>query len=217
MSASWTGLLAWTPYLLEGFAVNLLIATTSMGIGTLAGSALALLGFARWPLLVRATERLIRTLSHLPTLALMFYVATLAPAEWHWTALGLTLPIPLWFKAALALSLPATVFTAWNLRAAVLAWRQGERAAALLFLPNWLGTFVIGLLASTTASMIGVSELVAHCGVVINAAPGIGVAAVYAWGSAFFVVFCSVASALLGGLRRALSRRFNASRAGVPG
>lgn len=208
-------LITWTPFLLEGFGWNLLMACASMTMGSVAGAALAMLRFCTWPGVARGVYLLTRWMGHLPAMVLLFYFATLIPAQMV-LPLGLgVLPVPLWFKAALALAPTATAFTAWNLHASVLAWRAGQRQAAMLFVPNWLGTFLIGVLASTTGSLIGVSELVARSGVVINATGQAHMMAVYAWASGFFIVFCTGAAWCLGRLRSGLARRFDAPPAGV--
>lgn len=208
-------LITWTPYLLEGFGWNLLVACASTAMGSVAGGVLAMLRFCRWPGVERTVQLLTRWMGHVPSMVLLFYFATLTPAQVV-LPLGLgVLPVPLWFKASLALASTATAFTAWNLHASVLAWRAGQRQAAMLFVPNWLGTFLIGVLASTTASLIGVSELVARSGVVISAAGEAHMMAVYAWASGFFIVFCSGAAWLLGRLRLGLARRFDAPPPGA--
>lgn len=203
-------LITWTPYLLAGFGWNLLIACASTAMGSAAGGALALLRFCTWPGVARGVYLLTRWLSHVPSMVLLFYLASLIPAQVV-LPLGLgVVPVPLWFKASLALASTATAFTAWNLYASIVAWRAGQHQSAMLFVPNWLGTFLIGVLASTTASLIGVGELVARSGVVINASGQVHMMAVYAWASGFFIAFCCSAAWLLGLLRNTLSRRYGA-------
>ncbi len=201
-------LITWTPYLLEGFGWNLLIACASTVMGSVVGAALAMLRLSTWPGVARGVFLLTRWMGHVPSMVLLFYFATLIPAQVV-LPLGLgVLPVPLWFKASLALASTASVFTAWNLHASIVAWRAGRRQAAMLFIPNWLGTFLIGVLASTTGSLIGVSELVARSGVVINATGQVHMMVVYAWASGFFIVFCCSAAWLLGRLRLGLAHRF---------
>lgn len=205
----------WTPFLLRGMGWNLLIGVASVLLGSTFGGALALLRLSPWPLLRRLGLVCNTLLGHAPTMVVLFYVASLMPSRLD-TPLG-ALAVPLWFKAALALSSVVAAFVAWNLYAAVLSWRRGDRATAILFVPNWLGIFIIGVLASTTASLIGVSEVVARAGVAIAAAGNQHMLATYGGVCAFFVLFCSAVAWAVERGRRALVRRFSASPGPSPG
>jgi polar amino acid transport system permease protein len=207
MSATLELLLAWTPYLLEGFARNVGIATLATLLGTVAGAALALLRLAD----VRGVSWLARPVTsffqNVPTLVLMFYLATLLPQQLA-LPFGLgTLAVPPWLKAALGLAGSPLGFTAWNAHSAVLAWRRGDRRTALLFVPNWLGGFLITLVASSTASLLGVDELIGRCNTVIKATSAEALVPVYLYACACFLVVGSLAHAALGRLKHALLRR----------
>lgn len=208
-------LVRWTPFLLQGMGWNLLIGVVAVLLGTALGGAIVLLRLSRWALVRRTGLLCNQLMGHAPTLVVLFYVASLMPSMLH-TPLG-SVAVPLWFKASLALASTAAAFVAWNLHAAVLSWRQGDRAMAVLFVPNWLGIFIIGVLASTTASLIGVSEVVARAGVAINAAGNQHLLATYAWTCSLFVLFCGSVAWAVGRGRRALVRRFSASPAPSPG
>ena len=60
-------------------------------------------------------------------------------------------------------------FVSDGLFAAMRDWRAGRHAASLLFVPSWTSYFVIILMASSTASVIGVGEIVSRCNTVIGA------------------------------------------------
>ena len=80
---------------------------------------------------------------------------------------------------------------------------------ALLFVPAW-GTFLlIVVIASSTASIIGVGELVSRSNSVVNAVsdPGL-LLPVYLLAMLVFFAFCYPLVALLERLRRGLVRRY---------
>ncbi len=123
-------LMTWAPFLLEGFALNVLIATCATVIGTLLGGLLALLRFSRSSLVVMAADRVSSFFRNIPTLVLMFYLATLIPNEVA-VSETLTIEIPKWLKAAIAMCASPLGFTSWNLHTAMLLWKAGNRSTAI--------------------------------------------------------------------------------------
>ena len=140
-----------------------------------------------------------------PTLVLIFYLATLVPNT-LWIGSS-SISIAPWLKAAIALAASPLGFTAWNLQTSIIAWRSGDRRAALLFIPNWMEAFVITLLASSTASLVGVSELLGRCNAVIASSGSGTMLPVYFYGSCVFFVFCSLINFSLDRLKQALFLR----------
>lgn len=195
-------LLTWTPFLLEGFAWNIAIALVAMGLGSGLGALCALAQLSRRTGVARLARNLSAFARGVPTLVLIFYLATLVPNS---VSIGpLAIGIPPWLKAAIALSASPLGFTAWNLHTAILAWQAGNRQAALLFVPNWMGSLLITLLASSTASLVGVSELLGRCNTVVTASGAETMLPVYLYGSAIFFVFCSTLNRAVTLLRRRL-------------
>lgn len=197
----------WTPYLLGGFAENLRIAVSASLIGTLLGAMLGLLTLSRfrwmrWP--AGLASNLVRGL---PTLVLLFYVATLMPSTLTLPGGGATLSIPLWFKAAIALAGSPLALTIWNMQASAQAWRDGDQQRALLFLPNWMNSFTITLLTTSIASLIGVDELVSRANTVISVTGHHAMIPVYLYASLFFLAASLVLSVMIDQLRRLLRRR----------
>lgn len=197
----------WTPYLLGGFAENLRIAVSASLIGTLLGAMLGLLTLSRfrwmrWP--AGLGSNLVRGL---PTLVLLFYVATMMPSTLTLPVGGVTLSIPLWFKAAIALAGSPLALTIWNLQASAEAWRDGDQQRALLFLPNWMNSFTITLLTTSIASLIGVDELVSRANTVISVTGHHAMIPVYLYASLFFLAASLLLSVLIDQLRRLLRRR----------
>ena len=207
MSGMFEVLWTWTPFLLGGFGWNVAIAVLATLIGTLLGGLLAMAQFSHSRPVTRVVGGAVSFFRNVPSLVFLFYVATLIPNQLQF---GETLVhVPDWLKAALALAASPTGFTALNLHTSVLHWRQGRRRAAMLFIPNWLGGFLITLLASSTASLVGVNELVGRCNTVITATGTTYLFPIYVYALCIFFAFCYPVSLALGWLRQAMVRRFS--------
>ena len=167
----------WTPLLAEGFLFNLLISFFAMLVGTVAG---VLLGFARISLrpAVRGPSWIVvQFFRNAPWLVLLFFVMFLLPFEFH--VGGTTIPFPDWIKATLGLALPIMANVAEILRGAVqsIPTAQWDAARSLAFsrrqtlwkiilpqcvkrmLPPWMNWYAILTMATTLASIVGVSEV----------------------------------------------------------
>jgi polar amino acid transport system permease protein len=170
-------LVKWTPLLVTGFLFNLLISFCAMLAGTVAG---VLLGWARISLRrpVRAVSWIVvQFFRNAPWLVLLFFVMFLLPFEFH--VAGTTIPFPDWIKATLGLALPIMANVAEILRGAVqsIPTAQWEAARSLAFsrrqtlwkvilpqcvkrmLPPWMNWYAILTMATTLASIVGVSEV----------------------------------------------------------
>jgi polar amino acid transport system permease protein len=200
-------LFAWTPYLLGGFAWNLAIAVLAAIIGTAVGALLTVAMFSERTALAASGRSFASFLRNVPTLVLMFYLATLIPGEVSWFDGAIAFEFPVWLKAALALAASPAGFTAWNLHSSICAWRERRRRAALLFLPNWLAGFLIVLLASSTASLLGVSELVGRCNTIIGATGSRNMLSIYLYASAIYSLAGLLISRSVDWLRAAVVQR----------
>jgi polar amino acid transport system permease protein len=198
-------LLTWSPFLLQGFVWNIIIAAVAVGLGSSLGALCALLSLSLRPGVARAAQAVTAFSRAVPSLVLIFYLATLVPNT-LWIGSS-SISIAPWLKAAIALAASPLGFTAWNLQTSIIAWRSGDRRAALLFIPNWMGAFVITLLASSTASLVGVSELLGRCNAVIASSGSGTMLPVYFYGSCVFFVFCSLINFSLDRLKQALFLR----------
>jgi polar amino acid transport system permease protein len=182
-NASVLGLIIkWTPLLAKGFGFNLLISAMAMLVGTVAG---LLLGFARISLMapVRGTSWIVvQFFRNAPWLVLLFFVMFLLPFEFRIGAL--TVPFPDWIKATLGLALPIMANFAEIVRGAVqsIPSAQWEAARSLAFsrrqilwqiilpqcikrmLPPWMNWYAILTMATTLASIVGVSEVMTIVG-----------------------------------------------------
>jgi polar amino acid transport system permease protein len=191
-------LAAWTPWLLGGFVWNIVISVTAQTIGTFVGYLLARSRTSSRVALARATTVVTELMRNTPTFVFQFYLVFMLPDK---VTMPFNLPsvaFPSWLKAALALSLAVAGFTSDSLTEA-LSRHHGQRRQALArFLPVWSGYFVIVVMASSTASVIGVSELVSRCTTVINASGTTDMMLwVYLYAMAWFFVFCFCSTRLI--------------------
>jgi len=175
-------IIKWTPLLAQGFGFNLLISAMAMLLGTVAG---LLLGFARISLLapVRGSSWIVvQFFRNSPWLVLLFFVMFLMPFEFRIGAL--TVPFPDWIKATLGLALPIMANFAEIVRGAVqsIPTAQWDAARSLAFsrrqtlwqiilpqcvkrmLPPWMNWYAILTMATTLASIVGVSEVMTIVG-----------------------------------------------------
>jgi ABC-type amino acid transport system permease subunit len=157
-------LAGWTPFLAGGFAGNLLIASVAMLAGTAVG---CLLGRGRDAgRLARSVPELATGLCrNVPSFVLMFYVALVLPVEVDWA--GSVIAVPLRAKAALALTIPVIGFASDQYLAFRRQRRRGLDGAGAIYLAAWLQYFLIVLMATATASVIGVDEIVGRANRVI--------------------------------------------------
>lgn len=180
---------SWTPYLAGGFGWNIIVSVVAMSVGTVLGAGLAygrldgpcgLAGLARG---ATAASR------NVPTFVFLFYLAFLVPNE---VALGgLVLPVPAWMKAALALAVAVVGYVSDTLGLALAERRAGRPEAMLLFLPAWMTYFLIIVMASSTASVIGVSEIVSRANTVIGATGREDLMVwIYLYAMLWFLAFC---------------------------
>ncbi|WP_195822715.1 hypothetical protein [Roseobacter sp. MH60115] len=159
-------LLTHTGYLAGGFGTNLLISVLSMAMGTGVGGVL---GWLRARRVVGAGQ-----LAHLgtnvcrnvPSFVLLFYMASMIPSEV--TIGGTIMAVPLWIKATLALTFPVIGFTSDQARGYFEQRRTGVTGAGETFWVAWVQYFLIIIMASATASVIGADEIVGRANIIIS-------------------------------------------------
>lgn len=199
-------LLAWTPFLAGGFAWNILISLVAMAIGTVLGAVLARLRLSGRKSLARASLVVTELTRNIPTFVFLFYLAFLIPAEFEIS--GQIHVFPAWLKAALALSVAVVGFVSDNLFVAWQHWRNHNHAAALLFVPSWTMYLLIIVMASSTASVIGVGEIVSRCNIIIAAVGGDETMLwVYAYAIGYFFIFCFPLNWTMGHVKKRLLAR----------
>lgn len=203
-----TVLRQWSPFLAKGFLWNILISVVAMSTGTLLGWWFAAMRASARPALARTSGALTEFMRNVPTFVFQFYLVFILPVEFTLPLLHVTVPIPAWLKAALALAMAVTGFVSDNLLAAIREWRNGHHSDAMLFIPNWANYFVIIVMASSTASVIGVGELVSSCNTVINASGKTQMILwVYLYAMLWFFAFCYPVARAMGAVRGYIQRR----------
>ncbi len=199
----------WTPFLGQGFLWNILISAVTMAIGTPLGLMLARLRLSesRIGTALTAAARLP------PTFVLIYYLAYVLPPQV--TVGEVSLSLPGWLKASLALSVAVAGFVSDNALSAFRHHRRGETVEALYFIPAWTTYFLIIVMASSTASVIGVPEIVQRANTVIAAVgePG-AIIWVYVYTMLWFLAFCWPLARLMGHAKERLATRAG-SRAGA--
>ncbi|MDE0057762.1 MAG: SpoIIE family protein phosphatase [Defluviicoccus sp.] len=160
-------LITWTPYLAVGFGWNMLVSLVAMAIGTVLGAALAALRGGRIRRVSQGASALTLVAASAPTFVMLFYLAYMVPGSF--VVFGIAFTVPVWLKASLALSIAVAGFVSDNALAALRHLRRGQTTEALLFLPSWTNYFLIIVMASATASVIGVPEMVFRVDTVIAA------------------------------------------------
>ena len=199
-------LATWTPFLAAGFGWNMAVSLTAMAIGTPVGILLALLRErSGWGL--RQSGGVVTMFARAaPTFVMLFYLAYAVPGSFE--LLGVVVTVPAWFKASLALGIAVAGYVSDTALAALRHLRRGETAEALLFLPSWTSYFLIIVMASATASVIGVPELVHRAETVIGAIRMAGFAFwVYLYAMVWFLAFSGVVALVMKVLRSRLSGR----------
>lgn len=160
-------LLRHTGFLAGGFAINLLISVAAMGLGTVIGVAIGRWRFSRAP-----GSRIVAGFGtsicrNVPSFVLLFYMASMIPSELDFG--GRIVAVPLWIKATLALVFPVVGFASDQSLGYFQQVRNGVSGAVEIFAVAWLQYFLIIIMASATASVIGADEIVGRANTVIAA------------------------------------------------
>jgi polar amino acid transport system permease protein len=161
---------------LGGFALNVLVSAIVMLAGTILGVALGLALVSESLVLRRASTVVTQFFRNTPWLVLLFFAAFLLPFRVR--LFGLLLPLPDWFKASMALTLPIMANVAEITRGAIQSIAPGQWLAAqslgfnrrqtlaLIVLPQcvkrmippWMNWYAILAMESSLISVVGVNE-----------------------------------------------------------
>ena len=170
-------LVKWTPLLATGFLFNLLISFFAMTVGTAAGLLLGIARISPSRSVRGGSWIVVQFFRNAPWLVLLFFVMYLLPFQFRIGAV--TIPFPDWVKATLGLALPIMANVAEIVRGAVesIPTAQWDAARSLAFsrretlwkiilpqcvkrmLPPWMNWYAILTMATTLASIVGVSEV----------------------------------------------------------
>ena len=184
-----TVFLTWTPFLLTGFLWNIGVTILAVSIGTAVGAWLAAVRFAGGRN-AKLSDVLSRIFRNVPTLAFLFFAVFALPREFNLYGTEWVLPFPLWLKAAIGLSTSVIGFTSESLLIARQNIVRNEYGAALLFIPTWGTSVMISFIASSTASLVGVSEIISRSNSIIAATGSEFLIPIYIYCASFFVVGC---------------------------
>lgn len=188
-------LFTWTPFLLGGFVWNVLVTVLAVTIGSTIGALLGTVRFGGSRVGAGLCTNLSKLFRNVPTLAFMFAVVFVLPREFE---IGQRLvAFPLWLKAALGLSPSVIGFMSESLLIARTNIATGKPEAALLIIPTWGNSVLITYIASSTASLVGVNELISRCNSLIAATDPSMMVAVYLYAAIIFALGCMVWLALV--------------------
>jgi polar amino acid transport system permease protein len=180
-------LVKWIPFLLKGFALNLLISFFAMVIGTVAGAALGLMQISLLAPVRGGSWIVTQFFRNSPWLVLLFAIMLLFPFELDFGFV--VIPVPDWMKAVVGFSLPIMANISEVVRGAVrsLPWGQWESAESLAFtrrqtlwmiilpqcvkrmIPPWINWYCILAMATPLCSIMGVEEAVSYTAQALNA------------------------------------------------
>lgn len=180
-------LVRWTPLLLRGFGLNILISILSMAMGTVLGAFLGLALISPTRPLSGLAWAVTQFFRNAPWLVLLFFMIFILPYHMHIGPLAFTMPD--WVKAVIGLGLPVMANVAEIVRGGVksIAPGQWEAAESLGFtrhqqlwsiilpqsltrmIPPWMNLYAILVTSTTLASIVGVNEVVSLAGQVLAA------------------------------------------------
>ncbi len=180
-------LFKWAPFVLEGFALNLIISFLAMIIGTVAGAALGLMQVSLLAPVRSGSWIVTQFFRNSPWLVLLFCIMLLFPFELDFGFV--VVPVPDWMKAVIGFSLPVMANISEVVRGAVISLPSGqwESAESLAFnrrqtlwmiilpqcvkrmIPPWINWYCILAMATPLCSIMGVEESVTHTTQALNA------------------------------------------------
>ena len=175
-----TEVLRWLPFVLWGFALNILMSALAIVFGTAAGTLLGLGQISTLSVVCRASRIATQLFRNAPWLVLLFYCIFLMP--YTVTAFGQTYNIPSWLRATIGFSVPVAANFSEIVRGAIGSVPKGQWEAAealgygriaILFriilpqcitrmLPPWMNLYALLLTATPLASIVGVEEALAR-------------------------------------------------------
>ncbi|MGF6175305.1 amino acid ABC transporter permease [Ensifer sp. 4252] len=168
--------LEWMPFVLEGFALNVLMSLLAIAVGTMMGTFLGL-GQLSPGWVVGAPSRVATQLfRNAPWLVLLFYCIFLMPFQI--TIAGSVIQLPSWLRATIGFSFPVAANFSEIVRGAVRSVPHGQWEAAealgysrreTLFriilpqcitrmIPPWMNLYALLLTATPLAMIVGVEE-----------------------------------------------------------
>lgn len=212
MDSIWQELLHWTPSFAVGFSLNLLISFVAMLVGTLIGWGIACgrTSCSRhysWP-----SNFITGIFRNIPSFVFMFYIAFIIPIEFEWRDEDYRFPT--WIKASIALAVPVVGFASDQFFRLFREIKQENHIALPMFFVSWTQYFLIIIMASSTASVIGVHEIVgrANTAIAVTRDPNI-MLWIYLYVAAWFLLAATLINGLLKWISNHLKNRYKPSSA----
>ncbi|SEJ28032.1 amino acid ABC transporter membrane protein 2, PAAT family [Azotobacter beijerinckii] len=185
-------LLEWSPALVMGFALNILISLLAIGLGTVLGLLIGALNLSPLRLLRLPGRLWVQVFRNAPWLVLIYFTTYVFPFEIR--VAGHYLPFPDWLKVTLGLALPASANVAEVFRGAVasIPATQWEAARSLGFgrgqilrtiilpqcckrmLPPWMNLYAVITMGTALASLVGVHDLIDTAQIATNTVNRVG-------------------------------------------
>lgn len=182
-------LMDWMPFILQGFALNLLMSVVAMFLATVSGVILGFMQLSPVALVRYPSVLITQILRNSPWIAILFAMMLLIPYRFTLPG-GLQITSSDWIKATIAFALPVAANVAEILRGAVLSIPSGqwESAESLAFtrrqtlryvilpqcirmmLPPWMNWYALLTLTTPMAAIIGVNEALGNTQAAMEAA-----------------------------------------------
>jgi His/Glu/Gln/Arg/opine family amino acid ABC transporter permease subunit len=185
----------------------MLISLVAMLTGTLIGWLIACGRSAHNKKIAHACHFSTGIFRNIPSFVFMFYIAFIIPIEFEWQ--GESIRFPAWIKAAIALAVPVVGFASDQFYRLMRESHIHNPIVLPMFFVSWTQYFLIILMASSTASVIGVDELVgrANTAIAIIRDPSI-MLWVYLYVAAWFLLSAKVINAILQWVSIRLKHRY---------
>ena len=181
-------LVQWMPFIVKGFALNLVMSFLAMAIATILGIGLGLLRLSRSSVLRAPAWLAMHVFRNSPWLVILFAIMYLVP--YQVTIGGVQFALSDWVKATFAFSLPVMANISEVVRGAVQSIPRGqwESAESLAFthgqmmrwiilpqcvkraIPPWMNWYALLTMATPMASVLGVREAVGSAQAAMEAA-----------------------------------------------
>jgi polar amino acid transport system permease protein len=167
----------WSPALLGGFGLNILISGLAMASATAAGLVICALRLSPLRLFRAVAVFYVQLFRNAPKLTMVYFASYAFPFEL--LVGGHYFPFPDWLKVTVGLTLPASAYAAEIFRGAIqsIPSTQWEAARSLAFtrlqqlrfiilpqcikrmLPPWMSLYAIVTMATSLASLVGAKDL----------------------------------------------------------
>ncbi len=157
----------WTPELLKGLYHNVLISSTSMVTGTVGGLFVVVLKKHSSFLIKSTGNGFTNLVRNVPSFVLLFYLAFILPSSFTFGESEIIITPS--FKTIVALTFPVIGFTSDAVIGFMRTRDEQDINSYVVFWSGWSRYFIIVLMASSTASVIGVNEVVAKTNLLIAA------------------------------------------------